>query len=192
MFNPLLDAVSTNNVAALRSNLEKQDLDLFSQTAKTGTTETAIYLLSRHPIATEDHSQHVPRPSPSLNPRQYLMNESARHGNVAVFRYLVSANPLFLTTHNRNIESILINAMDGGIDIWRIILEHDPKWKDYEFSGHRGCVLEIAIDLQKPVILEFLLQQGADTDRAGDPVVELARARKAGPEILDLLRKYST
>lgn len=82
--------------------------------------------------------------------------------------------------------------MDGGIDIWRIILEHDPKWKDYEFSGHRGCVLEIAIDLQKPVILEFLLQQGADTDRAGDPVVELARARKAGPEILDLLRKYST
>ena len=88
-------------------------------------------------------------------------------------------------------ESILVNAMDGGVEIWKIILENDPGWKDHEFSGHRGCVLEVVVELGKKSLLEFLLQQGADTDRAGDPVLELARARRAEPRMLDLIRKYS-
>ena len=81
--------------------------------------------------------------------------------------------------------------MDGSIEIWRIILEHDPGWKDHEFSGHRGCVLEIVVEFGKKELLEFLLKEGADTDRAGDPVLELARARRAGPEMMELIRKYS-
>lgn len=46
------------------------------------------------------------------------------------------------------------------MEIWRTILEHDRSWKDDEFSGHVGCVLDVAIELQAPVILEFLLQRG--------------------------------
>ena len=49
-----------------------------------------------------------------------------------------------------------------------------------------------SIELQKFVILEFLLQQGADTDRAADPLLELAKARRAGPETMELIRNYST
>lgn len=192
MPNPLLEAVTDNDVSTLRSLLEVQDAELFTLTAQTGTAEVAAYLLSRRSgTEIENHSRHILRPSPTLNPIQYLLNESARQGNVAVFRHLVSTNPVLLTTHNRNIESVLVNAMDGGVEIWRVILEHDSKWKDYEFSKHQGCVLEVAIRLKKLAILEFLLQQNADTDRAGDPLLECAVARRADIKILDLIKKYS-
>ena len=75
--------------------------------------------------------------------------------------------------------------------IWEIILEHDPRWKDHEFSGHKGCVLEFAVEFRKKEVLEFLLSEGADTDREGDPVLELARTRGAGNEMLELIKKYS-
>lgn len=81
--------------------------------------------------------------------------------------------------------------MDGGLSIWKIILEHDARWKDYEFSRHYGCVLEIVVEFGKIDLLEMLLREGADTDRAGDPVLELARVRGAGREMLELIKKYS-
>ncbi len=81
--------------------------------------------------------------------------------------------------------------MDGGVSIWEIILEHDPYWKDYEFSGHKGCVLEFVVEFKETELLEFLLREGADTDRAGDLVLELARTRGAGSEMLELIKKYS-
>lgn len=81
--------------------------------------------------------------------------------------------------------------MDGGVGIWKIIVDHDPRWKDHEFSGHQGCVLEFAVDLGKKELLEFLLREGADTIRAGDPVLKLARMRGAASEMLELIKKYS-
>jgi len=186
----MLYACSTNDVSALQALLEEQDRQLFSQTAQTGTVNTAAYLLSRHQVP-EDYSRHVLTLSPTQNPIQYLTKESARHGNTVVFCYLLSRYPELLSTKNRNVESILVNALDGGVEIWKIILEHDPRWKDHEFSGHRGYVLELLVDLKKPILLEFLLQEGADTDRAGDPVLDMAKARRASPEILELIKKYS-
>lgn len=76
-----------------------------------------------------------------------------------------------------------MNAIDGGVEIWKIILVHDPRWKDHGFNGHRKYVLELLIDLEKPILLEFLLRKDADTDRAGDPVLDMAKARRASPEI---------
>ena len=72
-----------------------------------------------------------------------------------------------------------------------IILEHDPNWKDHEFKAHRGCVLEYVVQFGHTELLEFLLKEGADTDRAGDPVLEMARLRGAGSEMLELIKKYS-
>lgn len=80
--------------------------------------------------------------------------------------------------------------MQGGVGIWRVILDYYPAWKDAEFAGHHGCVLEFLVDRDKKELIEFLLQEGLDTDRAGDPVLELARRRGAGKEVLDLIRKY--
>ena len=146
--NPLLSAMSTNNLPALRSLLEDQDRQLFSQIAKNGSPEIAAYLLSRHPIP-EDYSQETLSSNPTLNPTQYLAHESARNGNAALFRYLINQYPSLLSTSNRSVERLLVNAMDGGVGIWETILEHNPRWKDHEFSRHQGCVLEWTVIFKK-------------------------------------------
>lgn len=187
---PLLDAISTKDLPTLRSLLEEQDRQLFSQIAQSGTPEIAAYLLSRHPVH-EDYSQKASSSDPTSNPTQYLARESARNGNAALFRYLLTQYPSLLSGDNHAVDRILVNAMEGGVSIWEIILEHNPYWKDYEFSGHRGCVLEWVVEFKKMELLEFLLREGADTDREGDPVLELARLRGAGSEMLELIKKYS-
>lgn len=190
--DPLTHAVSTNDLPALRTLLEKQDSELFAQVAKNGTAETAAYLLSRHSVP-EDYSQYVPAPSPTHNPTQYLICESARYGNCDLFRYLLTEYPPFLSGANRrNLERLLVIAMVGGVDIWKIILEYKPHLKDYEFSGHQGCVLEMALRLgPHKDLLEFLLKEGADTDRAGDPVLESFRRMGAESDVLEMVRNYS-
>ena len=180
--NPLLDAISTKNLPTLRSLLEDQDRQLFSQTAQNGSPEIAAYLLSRHSVP-EDYSQELPSSNPALNPIQYLACKSARNGNAGLFRYLLDQYPSLLSTYNRNIENILVNAMQGGVSIWKIILEQNPLWKDHEFKGHRGCVLEHVVRFEHTELLEFLLREGADAD----PV---AGIRSAGSEMLELIKKY--
>lgn len=142
----LLHAISTNDLRTLRTLLETQDRQLFSQVAQHGTPETAAYLLSRHQPISVEASHHLPTSNPDPNPTQYLARASARHGSVSLFRYLLTQYPSLISTKNnnnvRNVESILINAIDGGVQIWKIILEHDSRWKDHDFSGHRGCTLE--------------------------------------------------
>ena len=193
--DPLLHAISTNDISTLRNCLESQDRQLFSQVAREGTPEIAAYLLSRHqPISIED-SYHLFTSNLSLNPTQYLARVSAGHGNVSVFRYLLTQYPSLLSTKNnnnvRNVESILINAIDGGVQIWKIILEHDVRWKDHDFSGHRGCTLEQVVEYGSLDLLEMLLREGADTNRAGDSMLEVARMRGAGREMLELIKRYS-
>lgn len=61
------------------------------------------------------------------------------------------------------------------------ILEYDPLWKDHDFSGHKGCVLEFAVELKHMELLEFVLREGADTG------LELARIKGAGSEMLELI-----
>ena len=55
-----------------------------------------------------------------------MIKESACHGNVAVFKYLLFADPILPGTWNRTVESILVTAMTSGVEIWRIILEYEP------------------------------------------------------------------
>ena len=61
---------------------------------------------------------------------------------------------------------------------------------DHEISGHKGCVLELVVESGKKDLLEMLLKRGADTMRTGDPVLELARARGAERDMLELIMKY--
>ena len=121
---PLLDAISTQNLPTLRSLLEEQDRQLFSQIAQNGNPETAAYLLSRHSVH-EDYSQKASSSDPTSNPTQYLACESARNGNAALFRYLLNQYPSLLSADNRAVEKILVNALEGGVRIWEIILEHN-------------------------------------------------------------------
>ena len=188
---PLLDAISSNDLPTLRSLLEEQDRQLSSQVAQNGTPEIAAYLLSLHPVP-EDYSPTFPSSEPITNPMQWLTCQSARHGNAPLSRYLLNQYPSLLSIKkNRAVEKILVNALEGGVSIWEIILEHDPYWKDYEFAAHRGCVLERVMEFKRMELLEFLLRKGADTDREGDPVLEMARIRRASSEMMELIKKYS-
>ena len=43
--------------------------------------------------------------------------------------------------------------------MWELILEHVPCWKDKDFSGHSGCVLEYVIESKHMELFEFLLKR---------------------------------
>lgn len=192
--DPLVHAISTKDLPTLRTLLETQDQQLFSQVAQDGTPEIAAYLLSRYqPIPVED-CHHLSTSDPSLNPIQYLARVSAHYGNVSLFRFLLTRYPSLLSTKNknnvRNVEGILTNAIQGGVQIWKIILEHDERWKNYGFSGHRGCTLEQVLQYGSIGLLGRLLKEGADTDRVGDRVLELVEVRGGGREMLELIMKY--
>ena len=156
--NPLLDAISTNDLPTLRSLLEDQDRQLFSRVAQNGTPEIAAYLLSRHPVF-EDYTQEFLPSNLNLHPTQYLACQSARYANADLFRYLLDQYPTLLTTYNRNVDYILVNAMEGGVSMWKIILEHDSRWMDHEFRAHQGCVLEFLLTDNRNELLEFLLKK---------------------------------
>lgn len=42
------------------------------------------------------------------------------------------------------------------------------------------------------VLLEFLLEQGADTEREGEPLLPILRASKADRDVLELVEGYSS
>ena len=87
---------------------------------------------------------------------------------------------------------------------------------DHEFHGHKGCVLEVLVRLAgdsgrgmeeggadseearrkekkatNMALLEYLLEEGADTERAGDHILPYLRAERADPEVLKLVERYS-
>ena len=218
----LLRAIEEHDVPSLRSALEDQDRLLLSTCARTGTPEAAHYLLSRLlPLSIKSNAddnlvtpnpapedaylaRHIPNPSPTHDAPVYLLKESARTGNVAVFRSLAAAYPKFLTMRNRNIESLLVNAIEGGVSIWKVILSHEPRFVSYEFHGHGGCLLEVVVRLggltaydvgrtseqSKESAWEtfkYLLEQGPDLERAGDPVLENLKSMKAEERVIELL-----
>ena len=190
---PLLDAISTDNLSTLRSLLSAQDRQLLAETARIGSPETAAYLLSRHPNTHAEFSQYLATSDLALHPTQYLAREAARNANTVLFRYLVTQYPSLLSALNnspKNLESILVNGMEGGVSIWEIMLERDARLMDREFVGHHGCVLEHVVEFGHKDLLEMLLKRGADTMREGDPVLEMARLRGARKDILDLIEKY--
>ena len=84
-----------------------------------------------------------------------------------------------------------MNAIEGGVGIWKIILDHDPHWKDHEFKCHRGYVMELVIECKHTELLELLLREGADTDWGGAPLLEAARIRGADSEMMEVIKKYS-
>ncbi|KAI4119824.1 MAG: hypothetical protein LQ341_007585 [Variospora aurantia] len=219
-----LSAIEKNNVSSLREILEAQDRTLLSKCARAGTPDIAKYLLARYPPLTNNSDDkavspsvtpeeaylttYIRDPSPTHHAVLYLLKESARNGNAAVFRSLSTAHPTFLTTHNRNIECVLVNAIEGGIAIWEVILSHDPRFVDHEFSGHKGRLLEVVVTLggltacygwrtseekkRKAMdVFAYLLERGADLERAGDPVVPLLKVMRADERVIELAERWS-
>ncbi|KAI4176706.1 MAG: hypothetical protein LQ346_007830 [Caloplaca aetnensis] len=185
-------AILANDVPALCSLFETQDRHLLTKLAQHGSPGMAAFILFRHPYAAyPDPPDHVPNPCPTLHPLQFLVREAAYNGNAALFRYLVTEHHLL--TANRNVEYILINAITGGLPIWKTILEAEPQWKDHEFYGHRGVILEKVVEFggpDKKELLQFLLDEGADLGGVIEPPLKTFRALGAGKDILEMVEKY--
>jgi hypothetical protein len=86
--------------------------------------------------------------------------------------------------------SVLLNAIDGGVPIWKIILEHAPSAKNYRF-GHYGSVVERCIMWGEEELLTFLLENGAQVEREGGiPALKRAELCDASEGIKAVLRKH--
>lgn len=72
--------------------------------------------------------------------------------------------------------------------IWEVILQNNPTWKDYEFPGHHGTVLELAVELGSKGVLEFLMKEGADV-----AALEATSPRRLGAddEMMAMIARYS-
>ena len=185
----ILDAVSSNDVSSLRNLLESQDLFIFFQTAQNGTPEVATYLLSRNPVH-EDYSEFDLSPNPTYKPKQYLAIQSAQHGNGFLFGHLMEQYPGLFSPLNRNFESTLLSAIDGGIVIWKHLLHHDRSLKDYAFSGGRGCVLEMVVYTKNKRLFEYLVTEGAYLESLQGSVFERLKDNGAGDDMLEFVQFY--
>lgn len=58
----------------------------------------------------------------------------------------------------------MCNAIIGGVEIWKILVELWPPWKDHEYAGHRGTVLQYAVEYGSEELVDFLLKKGVDTE----------------------------
>ena len=76
--------------------------------------------------------------------------------------------------------------------IWEIILERNPRLMDHEFSGHRGCVLELVVRFGGRDLLQMLLERGADTMRDGDPVLDMPRVKRADRDTIELIKRFDS
>jgi hypothetical protein len=80
--------------------------------------------------------------------------------------------------------------MDGGVPIWKIILEHAPSAKNYRF-GHHGSVVERCISWGEEELLTFLLEKGAQVEREGGmPALRRAELYHASEGVKAVLRKH--
>lgn len=168
-----------------------------TQLAQKGSPEVAALLLNLHRNpAPADYSEYLPKPDPIFDPVQF--KKAAYNGNAALFRYLVTDHPILLTTYNPNVEAILISAMMGGVPIWKIILVVEPGRKDTEFSKCYRYVPKkilwigqrVAGDTRK-IFLQFLLEEGALTDRASTLILEAFICIGASKDIIEQVWKYS-
>lgn len=173
----------------MRHYLEVQDLELFSYVAQYGSVEAVAFLLFRS-SRRESKCKLVPNPSPTQHPIQYLLKESAYYVSAVVFRYLLTYSCAFLSADNKKIESVLFNAVEDLVSIWQIILKGNSDWKDYQFSQKMGSVISLVVQLEKLKLLDYLLNKGADLNKADDVRRYLTSAYSRGAELTEVIKEH--
>ena len=86
-------------------------------------------------------------------------------------------------------ESLGRRALHGGVNIWKVLLEKEPKLKNARW-GHAGTVVEHCVMQQKVDVLRFLLEQGAKVESENKPILQMAEIAESPEEIKRLLREY--
>ncbi|KAI4209764.1 MAG: hypothetical protein LQ351_007360, partial [Letrouitia transgressa] len=115
---------------------------------------------------------------------QYLLAQAAYSGSPTLFRLAVLLPHTSVYDH-----TIILNALDGGVPIWDVLLEKDEGIKDLRL-GHRGRVVELCVRYDKPDVLEFLFQRGAEIDGEGMDLHMLARVKMLGEKTREVLNEW--
>jgi hypothetical protein len=170
----ILGACADQDGSRMHTLLDEWHELLFRQVAKFGRVEILQQLLHRY--GTTD----------ALN--QLMLEQAAQHGNAAVFRFLLQQQPEAVIS-----DDVRSNALVGGVEIWKVILDHKPELINYDF-GEKGDLLAMATLMNNIPLLRFFLTAGLDPNNSRlftKPIIDVALAAPSvKPEILDLLVLY--
>ena len=170
----ILRACAEENVSRIHTLLDEWHELLFRQAAKLGNVEILQQLLDRYGTTAE------------LN--QLMLEQAAQHGNTPVFKFLLQHQPEAVIS-----DDVRSNALEGGVEIWTVILNHKPELINYDF-GEKGDLLAMATLMNNVPLLQFFLAQGLDPNKSrlfAKSIIDVASASPSiKPEILDLLVQY--
>ncbi|KAL8991216.1 MAG: hypothetical protein Q9169_007917 [Polycauliona sp. 2 TL-2023] len=170
----ILGACSNEDVSQLDALLDEWHELLFCQAAKSGSVETLQHILDRYSTST------------ALN--QLMLEQAAQHGNAPVFGFLLHQQPEQTIS-----DKVRTNALQGGVEIWKAIIDHQPELINYDF-GEKGHPLAMAAMDNNVSLLRFFLEAGLDPNDSRfflTPIIEIALTTPSmKPEILDLLIQY--
>jgi len=103
----IVSACSGNDITKLQSLLDRQDRLILQEAANSETVDAIRYLLDLN-SAMEDAEQ-------------LALESAAASGNVAVLRYFLKRKP----TLDVISQSLRYEAIQGGVKIWRVLLQHN-------------------------------------------------------------------
>jgi hypothetical protein len=170
----ILRACADNDVSRMHALLDEWHELLFREAAKLGSFEILQELFDRYGT------------SAALN--QLMLEQAAQHGNAAAFRFLLQQQPEAAIS-----DVVRSNALEGGVEIWKAILDHRPEVINYDF-GEKGDPLAMATLMNNVPLLRFFLAQGLDPKKSRlftKPIINFASENPlVKPETLDLLHQY--
>ncbi|KAI4281996.1 MAG: hypothetical protein L6R35_005505 [Caloplaca aegaea] len=170
----ILGACSDNDATRMHTLLDEWHKMIFQQAAKSGSVEVLQQLLHRYGTTAV------------LN--QLMLEQAAQHGNAPVFSLLLQQQPEPVIN-----DKVRSNALEGGVDIWKVILDHKPELINYDF-GEIGDPLAMAALMNNVPLLRFFLEKGLDPNNSRiliAPIIDFAsKTPSIKPEILDLLLQY--
>lgn len=170
----ILGACADKDDTAMHTLLDEWHELLFRQAAKLGSVEILQQLLDRYGTTA------------LLN--QLMLKQAAQHGNAAVFRFLLQQQPEAVIS-----DDVRLNALEGGVEIWKVILDHQPELINYDF-GEKGDLLAMATMMNNVPLVGLFLAKGLDPNNSRlftKPIIDVVSANSSiKPEILDLLLQY--
>lgn len=120
---------------------------------------------------------------------QLVCESAAASGNVSVFRSVLERDPTKIDVLS---QTLRLNAITGGVEIWKVLLAYDREVIQWGF-GHRADLIGMVVNGGDVALLAFLLSEGADVEQshfAYKPVLKFAKDEEASQEVVDLLVKY--
>lgn len=170
----ILEACSGEDAPKLRSLLERWHELLLKQAAGSGSLEIVQQLLNQYGTTKAVSS--------------LMLQEAAQHGNVEVFRFLLQQRP-----DNQISDDVRSYALEGGVEIWKAILDHNPELINYDF-GEKGDPISMAVMMNNVPLLTYFLANGLDPNKShffSKPIIEVAITNSAiKREVLDLLVQH--